>query len=976
MKKLLLLFILISFASAVNAQNDQNKLKKDTFDKFVSRPLDDLLDTLSANYDLKIVFERDSVHRFDVVERFFNEPLNKVLDLVCNRFNLHYWVDVGGTIYIIQNVDDMARLRQLAKTFKPVTRPKRDTVVANTSDEQDYESLYDDKPKAKPKAQTVVKANGSNAHPNTQVAKQPDIPSASVPDAQPVSLRVNLLVTISGKVIDQSSGIALPSATITIPNTGLSATTNTDGNFTIFKVPADTCTIDIFYSGYQADHFKLDAEKLKKPLVLGMSPALNTLNEVSIVGQKSGVMNTDVKKVGVLQLTPANLDKLPSLGEKDILRAFQLMPGVSGTNESSSGAYVRGGTPDQNLVVFDGFTVYQVDHLYGFFSAFNSNAIKDVQLYKGGFSAVYGGRLSSVTEINGKDGNRNEAGYGVDLSLLSINMFAETPINDKSSLLITFRRSYQGPLYNKIFKQFNTSTVQSGGGPPGGPPAGSSGPPGGGFGEQTTPASHFYDADVRYNYHFDQNNIFTWSLYTGTDKTDNSRTLQLPSFISSGGNINITDYTKYGNLGSSAKWFRQWNQKVHSNTYITYSSYFNDRNRGVSGTTTDSNNDQVNISNGTMEDNNLKDAGIKSDWEWQTSNNIKFVYGGFGNIQKINYDYIQNDTSRLIDEHNRAFLGGAYAEISYDPGNRLHLQPGIRTTFYQPTGKLYYEPRFSASYVINDNYTLKAATGQFYQFINEVTREDILNGNRNFWVLSNGGDIPVGKSRHYIGGISYENDQFLVDVEGYYKTLTGLTQYTITQSAPSPGSTQTVVQNFYGGGGNAKGIEVLLQKKLGRYTGWISYTLADARNKFAVYGNSYFPADQDIRHEFKSINMYHMDRWNFSAVFIFSTGHPYTAPLSTYSFTSAAGNVSTYYNVSNKNAERLPDYHRLDLSATYDLLKISGNKIGSIGISLFNVYNHTNIWYKEYQIQNNQAITTDVTYLGFTPNLTLSLRWK
>jgi ferric enterobactin receptor len=944
MKKLLLLCIITCFVSLAQAQKTQKILKKSTLDKFVARPLDDLLDTLSANYNLKIVFERDSVHRYDVVEHFFNEPIGRVLDKVCSQYYLHYWVDADGTIYILQNTDDMARLSKLAKVFKPVKPAKRDVIaVVDTSDAF---SLGDD--------------------PQTQ----PKVKSGEPVKAPPI----NFMVTISGKVVDQNTGGALPSATIRIRNTGLSATTNTDGNFTLFKVPSDTCTIEVSYSGYQPDFLTLNAEVLKKPLVLGMYPALNTLNEVTIVGKKSGVMNTDTKKVGVLQLTPANLDKLPSLGEKDILRAFQLMPGVSGTNESSSGAYVRGGTPDQNLVVFDGFTVYQVDHLYGFFSAFNSNAVKDVQLYKGGFSAKYGGRLSSVTEINGKDGNRNETNFGVDLSLLSVNLFAEMPVNDKSSLFVSFRRSYQGPLYDKIFGQFNTSTLQGGPGGGGGRPGGGGG---GGFNQQTTPASHFYDADARYNYHLDQNNIFTWSFYSGTDKTDNSRTLQIPAFISSSvGGINITDYTKYGNLGSSAKWFSQWTQKLHSNTYITYSSYFNDRDRTNSGTNTDSNGNEVGFSNGTVENNNLKDLGIKSEWEWQMSNNIKLLYGGFGTYQTINYDYIQNDTSHLISQHNKAFLGGGYTEIEIDPNNKLHLQPGLRTTWFQPTGKVYLEPRFSTSYVINDNYTLKAATGQFYQFINEVTREDVVNGNRNFWVLSNNSNIPVGMARHYMGGISYENDQLLVDVEGYYKTLTGLTQYSITQSGSIPGGTPTIDQNFYSGVGNAKGLEILIQKKLGRYTGWLSYTLADAQNKFAIYGNTYYPADQDIRHEFKAINMYHYERWNFSAVFIFSTGHPYTAPLSTYTIHSADGNTFTFFNVGAKNAERLPDYHRLDLSATYDLLKISGNKIGSIGLSLFNVYNHTNIWYREYQLQNNQAITTDVNYLGFTPNITLSLRWK
>jgi ferric enterobactin receptor len=943
---------MISLGSNVFCQQQTQKtLKKNTLDKFISRPLDDLLDTLSANYGLRIVFERDSVHRFDVVEHFFNEPLNKVLDKVCSQFDLNYWVDAGGTIYILQNVDDMARLKVLALTLKPIPRAKRDTIIADTSDEQDVEAIFDNsnKPKTKPKIQpAVIRVIPAKAE------------------------EVHLLVTITGRIVDQNSGAALPSATVRISKTDLFATTNSDGNFTIFRVPSDTCTLEVSYSGYEADHFKLNAEKLSRPLVLGMYPALNTLNEVNILGQKNGVMNTDVKKVGVLQLSPANLDKLPSLGEKDVMRAFQLMPGVGATNESSSGAYVRGGTPDQNLVVFDGFTIYEVDHLYGFFSAFNSNAIKDVQLFKGGFSAQYGGRLSSVTEINGKDGNKNEANFGVDLSLLSLNAFMETPVNDQSSLMVAIRRSYQGPFYNKIFKQFNTSTAGGFGGGPGGP-----GRPGGGFGVQTTPASHFYDADLRYTYHLDPNNILSWSFYSGSDKTDNSRQLQLPSFLGSGSAPNITDYTTYGNLGTSLKWFSQWNKEIHSNTYITYSSYFNDRNRTTSGTTTDSNGNQTSFSNGTVETNNLKDIGLKSEWEWQLNNQLKLLYGGFASRQHINYDYLQNDTSHLISQHNTALSGGGYTELEFDPNNKLHLQPGIRTTFYQPTGKLYLEPRFSASYVLSDNYTLKAATGQFHQFMNEVTRYDIVNGNRNFWVLSNGTSIPIGLSRHLMGGISYENDQFLVDVEGYYKWLTGLTQYTVIQTGLGPGGgTPGIQENFYSGTGKAKGIEILLQKKLGRYTGWLSYTLADAQNKFAVYGNSYYPADQDIRHEFKAINMYHYNRWNFSAVFIFSTGHPYTAPLSTYSITNADGTRTTYFNVSGKNAERLPDYHRLDLSATYDLLKISGNKIGSIGFSLFNVYNHVNTWYREYYLQNNAAVATDINYLGFTPNITLSLRWK
>ncbi|MCC8426346.1 TonB-dependent receptor [Mucilaginibacter sp. UR6-11] len=921
MRKLLPVLLFATLTSGAFAQQTQKTIKKILISKLFTCSLDLMFDTLSKDYHLNIVFERDSVSRYHVVDHFLNESVKDVLDQVCGRNGLHYWIESDGIIYILKNMDDLSRLKKL----------------------------------------NALTAIGKNA--NLQRVEPPKGPPR----------KFNF--PVNGKVFDQTTGESLPSATVRILNTTLSTSTATDGLFVIFNVPADTCVVEVTYSGYQTERFRLDGEKIKGNLSIQMYPSLNTLNEINILGKKSGVMNTDAKKVGVLQLTPASLDKLPVMGEKDVLKAFQLMPGVSGTNESSSGAYVRGGTPDQNLVVFDGFTVYQVDHLYGFFSAFNANSVKDVQLYKGGFSAKYGGRLSSVTEITGKEGNNKQSIFGLDLSLLSLNAFVETPVNDKSSLLIAVRRSYQGPFYDKIFKQFNATTVMAAG-----PPGGGGGAPrgfggGGGFGQQVTPSSHFYDADLRYTYKINTNNSLSWSLYTGEDKTDNSR--DLPSFNSSVSDNKITDYTKYGNFASSIKWFSNWGKSLHSNTYLTYSSYFNDRNRTNSGVN-ETNGVDVAFSNGTVETNNLKDIGAKSEWDWQLSNNLKLLYGGFVNHQAINYQYIQNDTSKLIDQHNKTLLGGGYAELEIDPTSKLHLQPGVRTTWFQSTGKMYAEPRFSASYTLNSNYTIKAATGQFYQFTNQVTRQDILNGNRNFWVISNGSNIPVGMARHYMGGFSYENDQFLIDIEGYYKTLDGLTQYTINQQGFGPGSAgnATLKEAFYTGTGNARGFEVLLQKKMGYYTGWLSYTLASAQNKFAAYGNSYYPADQDVTHEFKAINMYHYDRWNFSAVFIFSTGHPYTVPLSSYTITGIDGNKITAFNVGAKNAVRLPDYHRLDLSATYDLLKIDGNKVGSIGLSLFNVYNHKNTWYREYQLQNYQVITTDVTYLGFTPNITLSLRWK
>ncbi|WP_091145092.1 TonB-dependent receptor [Mucilaginibacter pineti] len=936
MKKFsLLLLISIAAYHQAQSQQTQQKLKKITIDHFFSCQLDLLFDTLAMDHHLRIVFDRQPLHEMDVVEHFFEEPLKDVLAKVCNENGLKYWIESSGTIYILKNTDDLARLKQM----------------------------------------------------NQLNLKSKDAIKAKKEIAAPLELPKHFLISLNGRVIDQLTGESLPSASVRIKNSELSTTTNSEGYFTLLRVPSDTSVVEVVYTGYQTDQFRLNSGNINSTLICGLYSSLNTLNEVTINGKKSGVMNTDSRQVGVLQLSPANLDKLPSIGDKDILRAFQLMPGVSGTNESSSGAYVRGGTPDQNLVLLDGFTIYQVDHLYGFFSAFNASAVKDVQLYKGGFTSKYGGRLSSVTEINGKEGNKNETNIGTDLSLLSASMNLETPLSPKSTLLLAIRRSYQGPLYDKIFKQFTASTTTQAGGGTGGRGLGGRGGFGGGFANQVTPSSYFYDANAKYTYTISQKDKVSWSLYTGTDKTDNSRDLGLPPGLSgSGAGIAITDYTKYGNLGSSIKWFRQWNKKLYSNNYITYSSYFNDRNRGSSGgSALDSNGIAHSINNTTLETNNLKDETFKSEWEWQADNKYKLLFGGFASHKKIDYEYTQGDTTQLINQHNNASLGGVYAELSIDPNSKFHIQPGIRTTYYGPTGRPYFEPRLSASYNLTDRLTVKGATGQFYQFENQVIREDILAGNRNFWVLSNNNNIPVGSSRHYITGLSYENDNFLVSLEGYYKTLSGLTQYTVRQTQTGGGGgfggfgqnqTLTVTEDFYQGVGRAEGLELLVQKKLGRYTGWVSYTLAKAENKFSAFGNDYYAADQDVRHEFKSINMYHYQRWNFAATFLFSTGHPYTAPLASYTIKTADGNPTTYLTISDKNGERLPAYQRLDMSVSYDLLKIDGHKVGSIGLSLFNVYNHTNIWYREYQIQNNQVITTNVNYLGFTPNITLSLKWK
>ena len=410
---------------------------------------------------------------------------------------------------------------------------------------------------------------------------------------------------LSGIIRDKLSGEALPFATLQVKGTSTGTTTNTDGYFTLLKVPSDTCTLQVNYIGYSKTDFFLTPQLPKKNLLIEVLPTSHTLNTVIVTANREEVILVNKSDISSIKMTPLKLEQLPNIGEKDIMRSFQLMPGISASNESSSGLYVRGGTPDQNLVLYDGFTVYHVDHLYGFFSAFNSNALKDVQVYKGGFESKFGGRLSSVTEITGKEGNQKKFNIGADLSLLCVNAYIEVPIGKKISSIVTFRKSYQGFIYNKIFSKFNLEKSSE-------QPQGGSG---GRFSQETKATSYFYDLNARVTYKPTLNDNISISFFNGTDKLDNGFESNSPSGIPVNFNMSSTDITKYGNIGSSLKWARKWTSKIYGNTIASYSNYFSNRNRSQERMIIDTSGESNTINNGIFENNDLKDFSLKSDYQ-------------------------------------------------------------------------------------------------------------------------------------------------------------------------------------------------------------------------------------------------------------------------------------------------------------------------------------------------------------------------
>lgn len=882
-----------------------------------------VLDNIGKEHNVKFAFNRELLGKYKVTDQPENRALDEFLEYWCSLFDLRYIPADDGIIYFITKGD--------------------------------YQK--DEENKKKKEEEQRLNYRGS-------------------------ATKFNL--SLSGKVVDKSNGESLPFANVVIKGSRQGTNTNADGLFSLQNVPSDTTSVIISYIGYVSDTVKLTPYTNYNFLLIELVTYGRQLKELVVTASREDALKTN-ETISTISMNPQGLAKLPNIGERDVMRAFQLMPGVSASNESSSGLYVRGGTPDQNLIVYDGFTIYHVDHLYGFFSAFNANAIKDVRLYKGGFESRFGGRLSSVMEITGKDGNANKFSAGTNVGLLALNGYIESPIGKKITTLFAFRRSWKGPLYNKIFDLYNTqstqtnTTTQQTGGPqfPGG--GGQFG--GGGPDFTTTVKSFFYDLNGKITYRPDEKDVISLSVFNGTDHLDNSQELSAGNIGGFGGrsfdfSSTTTDLTTYGNTGLSLKWSRQWTTKLYTHTLISQSNYFSDRNR-----TTESSAAPIGgpagggqFGGAIIEHNNLDDKSAQINATYHAFSNLELDGGLFFTNYNIKYNYANNDTSKIIDRNDQGTMTGMYLQTKLSLLNRkLAVIPGMRLSLFSLTGQSYQEPRISASYTITKRFKITAATGRYYQFANRVIREDILSGSRDFWVLADGNSVKVSHADHFIAGVSYETRMNLFSVEAYRKNYSNLSEYTLRfQSDFRSGTTYN--ENFYTGTGYARGVEFLAQQKIGRLKGWASYTLAQVQNRFDVYGDSYYPAAQDVRHEFKFVSLLNMKRWDFSATYIRATGRPYTAPLGGYQLTLIDGSTRDYVAVGPKNSMRLPYYERVDAAVTYELQNKQKDNVGSIGVSVFNVLNRKNVWYKEFQVSEGNIVETNITYLGITPNVTISIK--
>ena len=743
-------------------------------------------------------------------------------------------------------------------------------------------------------------------------------------------------ITISGFIYEESNGEAIIGANVYIEGSPIGSSTNHSGYYVIPEVPAGNHVIIIEYLGYKTQRRNLNlslGENLKLNIV--MIESVFETEAIEVVADSIPTIEKLYRKpISEISLTPKQINQIPQVAEADLLRSLQTLPGILPLSDFSSALYVRGGTSDQNLYLLDGTDVYNPEHAFGLFSTFNTDAIKQVDLSKGGFGAEFGGRLSSVLNITNLDGNREEFEGEASISLLSAKTTLQMPLGKIGSISGSVRRTY--------FDQTIAKMVDD------------------------IPNYYFYDANVKAFLDLDANNKLTLSFYGGRDVLDVVFNSDSPDKVG-------FSYD-WGNKTGSVRWTKVFNPTLFSNFWVTvsrFSSYFDL--------------DEFNI----YEENTVTDITFKGNLEYHISNHFA---AKFGFEQKnLHLKYQQEFPGGEVDVTSDPNHYIAYIQGNWHPTSRWDIETGLRLNYFDSdTSFNNFAPRFSAKYRLTEKINLKAAAGIYYQYLHRIPRFIV----SDIWTLSNKYQNQ-SSSYHYILGYQQEfAKDYEFEIETYYKDYKNIYAFNQTfntelEPAYFNGNDEPVYTEtkslFNRGDGHSIGFELLLRKDVGNLTGWVGYSYSNTSYNFdgINQGRSYAP-----RHDrtstlnlVSSINLsgqpqdYYQGTWHLGMNFVYSTGQPFTEPGSGYITGSAPGAPIRYveYAPTSINNIRFPYYGRLDLSITYKK-KYSYMTIEPY-IQVFNVGNRKNVWFVNYEYENGIPEVEEQYMLPLLPTLGIKMKF-
>jgi hypothetical protein len=742
--------------------------------------------------------------------------------------------------------------------------------------------------------------------------------------------------TLSGTISDQSTGEVLIGANLFIQESSIGTTTNQYGFYSL-TVDEGNYTFIVSFLGYKTKTFSDTKVENHIRLNIELEPTSLDLAEV-VVEDKKLDQNVKSIEIGVNEFKPQVLEAVPIIfGEQDILKTIQLMPGVSSAGEGSSGFFVRGGAIDQNQILLDEATVYNPSHLLGFFSTFNSDALNNVKLIKGNFPAEYGGRLASVMDIKMKEGNKkNFDAYG-GIGLIASRLTLEGPILiNKSSFIISGRRTY--------IDVFFPDTLDL--------------------------KLYFYDLNAKANYILGENDRLYVSGFIGRDVFEYTDETDLFGF-------------NWGNITSTIRWNHIFGDKLFMNLTGIYSKYDYD----IKGGNVENN---YNINSG------IQDLNFKADFEYyqRDGNTVKFgtqVVKHLFTPGEISISGTTQFNSIKIREIN-SFESALYASHEYKYNERLSFNYGLRLSNYSVVGpgniysfnelgegeteykesgilKSYFgfEPRFSSVYLLENSNSIKFALSRNMQYLHLISNST--SGTPfDIWQSSTNNVKPGISDQVSLGYFqNFSNNMYEFSVEAYYKNLQNQIDF---KSGAELTLNEFVEGELVFGKGRAYGIEVMLKKNIGEFTGWLGYTLSRSEREFPdIDEGKVFPAKQDRTHDISIVGMYNLnDTWNFSLNWIYYTGSAVTFPSGKYNF---EGNVVNYY--TSRNGYRMPDYHRLDLGITYNF-----SSSHNLNFSLYNVYGRKNayaILFREKENNPNQTEAVRFALFSIVPSITYNFNF-
>ncbi len=735
----------------------------------------------------------------------------------------------------------------------------------------------------------------------------------------PGVLNAQTKFSISGTIKDKKTGEALIGATVKVADKPALGTATNEYGFYSLTLPSGTYKLLVGYIGYKEQELTVSPEK-KSGFDVALEPEETQLNTVTISSKVNMVTSA---QMGMEKLDIKEINAVPVIfGERDVLKTIQLLPGVQSVSDGNSGFYVRGGAADQNLILLDDAVVYNPSHLLGFFSTFNSDAIKDVTLYKGTAPAQFGGRLSSVLDVKMNDGNDQSYHVSGGIGLIASKLEVEGPIQkDEGSFLVTARRTYA----DVFLKLSHDTTLKKS-------------------------SLYFYDLNAKLNYKLGKKDRIYLSGYFGQDD------------LGLGGLFGLN----YGNATGTLRWNHIFNDKLFSNTSLIYSDY--DYNIGINTGGISANIQSI-----------IRDWNLKEELEYfaNPSNSIRFGFSSvYHTIEPGNITGSGITNSTQPDNHS--LENAVYITDSWKASSRLNVDYGIRVSAFSVIGgaNLYDlnpdgavrdtihagngqieqtyvipEPRASASYTLNDVSSLKLGYARNAQYMHLISNSTTTNPTDK-WVGSDNNIKPEIADQGTLGYFHrFKNDDYELSAETYFKYMQHQIDY--RDGANVFDNTPLDSKLLYGDG-RSYGLELYFKKKVGRFTGWVSYTLS--RSEIQILGvnnNDWYASRQDHTHDFSVVGIYKLNKkWTVSSDFVFYTGGAATFPSGKYEV-----NGQTVFYYTSRDGYRMPNYNRLDLSFTKQL-KPHKKYTSELVYSLYNAYGRENPYIINFQQDPNDASKT------------------